>query len=274
MTDQYYLIAGTYIQIKQEKEDILINFRGFETEIPENRDPDIVVEVYQKYKIFHQWYGVEYSGRTEKYPHLFISKIQPKTRLLADATWRKLVIEGACHGIDGVMEIFLCAFYSYLSRKGMLLIHASCINWRGEGIIFTAASGVGKTTQAELWAKYKKAEIINGDKVIVECGNKSCYAWGSPWKGSSPYGINKRVPLKALLVLSQSKNNYLKKLSVSEIMEQLFPHVFFPSWNELCADQIIRSLDSMINHIPVYHLSCRPDEAAVELVCRSIWGES
>ena len=61
----------------------------------------------------------------EVHPHLFVSRKFPRVRLAADSEWRRFVIEGAQYGEDGVMEVFLCAFYSYLSGKGGVLVHAS-----------------------------------------------------------------------------------------------------------------------------------------------------
>lgn len=271
MTESNYLIAGVKVRIIQDNSKYTEMFSGFESGSEE--DPDVLVRICGDQYAFHQWYGVDYCHMSGNFPHIFVGRTQPRTRLLSDITWKDYTIEGARFGKDGVMETFLCAFYSYLSGRNMVLTHASCVSWNGEGLIFTAASGTGKTTQAELWAKYRKAEIINGDKVILECGQKNCYAWGSPWKGSSPYAINKQVPLKAVVVLSQSEQNEIKKLSTAEMAAEFFPHVFFPSWNRDCAEKVMKSLDRLVCRIPVWHLSCRPDEEAVDLVQHTIWGE-
>lgn len=271
MAERYYLIAGITVRIIQDNDKYTEMFSGFETGPAD--EPDVTVRIWEDQHTFHQWYGVDYCRASEDFPHIFTGRTQPRTRLLADGGWRNYSIEGARFGTDGVMETFLCAFYSYLAGRNMVLSHASCVSHQGEGIIFTAASGTGKTTQAELWEKHRQAEIINGDKVILECGDQNCYAWGSPWKGSSPYAVNKRVPLKAVIVLSQAEQNRLSRLDTAEAAVQFFPHVFFPSWNGACAEKVMKSLDSLMRQVPVYHLACRPDEEAVELVEGRIWGE-
>ena len=49
-----------------------------------------------------------------------------------------------------------------------IILHASYVNYNGKAILFTAPSGTGKSTQAALWEEYKGAEIVNGDRVIIQ----------------------------------------------------------------------------------------------------------
>lgn len=271
MVEFKYCLAGVTVGILQKEETPLAMFQGFEA--PEEDQPEVMIEIWQEQRNFHQWYGVDCYQKPDNAAHLFISRAYPKIRLTADLSWKRFVIEGAACGIDGVMETFLCAFYSYITYKRRALVHASCISWEGESIIFTAPSGTGKTTQAELWQQYMEAEILNGDKVILECADEQCYAWGSPWKGSSPYGKNKRAPLKAIIVLSQGEKNEIQRLYGQEVLAWFFPHVFYPSWDQTCADHVMRAMDCLIRQVPVYHLSCLPDKGAVELVRDVVWGE-
>ena len=48
-----------------------------------------------------------------------------------------------------------------------ILFHGSVVSVDNEGYLFTAKSGVGKSTHAQLWRKYlgEKAIIVNDDKV-------------------------------------------------------------------------------------------------------------
>lgn len=270
MKERYYRIAGKVVKISREKDLSLGMFEKFECQ---ESIPEVTVELWEDQRTFHRWYGVDYYQMEEDRPHLFLSRKFPRVRLTADLKWRHFVIEGAQYGEDGVMEVFLCAFYSYLSRKGGVLVHASCISWRGEGVIFTAPSGTGKTTQAELWGKYKNAEILNGDKAVLDCSETGCTLWGTPWKGSSSYAVNENVPLKAIVVLTQGSKNEIRRLEGDEAVSAFFSHVFFPSWNRLCVTGVMNSLDVLVRQVPVYFLSCLPDKEAVELTCGSVWGE-
>lgn len=168
------------------------------------------------------------------------------------------------------LELSMVAFYSYMSLHNTLLMHASAVSYENKGIVFTAASGVGKTTQAELWKKHKGATILNGDKVFLKQENESIHAWGSPWKGSSPYFENESVVLKAIVVLEQAEENHIQKLEGLDVLQYVVPHVFFPSWDTKCEQNVLSFLNMVLEETEVYLLKCRPEETAVELLASII----
>ena len=191
-----------------------------------------------------------------------------------DPDWTNFTIYADENQQEAIQELILVGFYSYMSLRQTLLMHASAVSWNGQGLVFTAPSGTGKTTQAELWARYKGAKILNGDKVFLKQEEDAIHAWGSPWKGSSPYALNESAPLKAIVVLRQAKENTIRRLDTLEAMELFVPHVFFPKWDEKCEQAVLDFLDVVMSQTPIYLLCCRPDEEAVELTERTIFGES
>ncbi len=164
------------------------------------------------------------------------------------------------------MELLMAGFYSYISLKEALLMHASAISYKERGIVFTAPSGTGKTTQAELWQKYRNAVILNGDKVFLKQETDGIHAWGSPWKGSSAYAENISVPLKAIVVLEQAEENSIRKLNGLEMLEKVIPNIFLPQWDMKCENAVLNFLNQVLQKIDIYLLQCCPDEDAVALV--------
>ena len=59
------------------------------------------------------------------------------------------------------------AFEELLLRHDAMILHAAFVNTEYGGVLFSGPSGVGKSTQADLWCKYKAAEQINGDRPIL-----------------------------------------------------------------------------------------------------------
>ncbi|MDO4436602.1 MAG: hypothetical protein Q4B77_01420 [Coriobacteriaceae bacterium] len=53
---------------------------------------------------------------------------------------------------------------------GRLLVHAVALEYRGDGYLFCAPSGTGKSTHARLWCEHLGADarILNGDKCFIE----------------------------------------------------------------------------------------------------------
>lgn len=170
-------------------------------------------------------------------------------------------------------NIFLCyIFYTHAVQRHMLQFHSSLISHQNSGTMFLGPSGIGKTTQAELWNQYRDALIINGDIVFVQETEKEFLGWGTPWHGSSPYCENTSVPLRAMVVLKQAKENSIRELTGFEKVSEVSNHVFYPRWLENGMELCLETLDHLLTAIPVYELSCRPDEDAVRLTEETIFG--
>lgn len=56
-------------------------------------------------------------------------------------------------------------------------------------------------------------------------------------------------------------------------MALVSPHLFYPMWDENCVEAVMGSLDLLLREVPVWLLSCLPDQDAVDLTCREIWGD-
>lgn len=168
--------------------------------------------------------------------------------------------------------------YSYLMIEQILLdhqgfyLHSAFVKYNGTGIIFSAPSGTGKSTQASLWEKYRGAEIINGDRTVLRKQNGGFVAYGSPYAGSSQIWKNESAPLKAIILLSQGPENVIRPAQNREAIRRLFPEILVNSWNPDFMDKVTSLLDCLIRTVPIYCLSCRPDEGAVELVERTLFG--
>lgn len=271
MFENNYHIADIEILVRREEDHPISLFEGFEAE--GDPAPQIIFELYEKNRFSRRCYGIEYCKPDGEVPYLMFSQRYPQIRMTAGRAWEKMEIEGCSVNEEGVMELFLTGFYSNLALRGNVLMHASAVMWKGQALLFTASSGTGKTTQAELWQKYKKAEILNGDKMFIDTSKDPCLAWGSPWRGSSPYALNRQAPLSAIVVLKQAKSNSIRRLEGVEALSQVSPHLFYPSWDAECTGAVMESFGRLMSSTPVYLLSCRPDAEAVAITCDTIWGE-
>lgn len=220
-------------------------------------------------------YGVRYF-LTDTAKHNFVSQKDSRHLLYIekdDYSHLNFRLHKNCSD-ETFLELFMIGFYSYMARKETLLMHASAVSYKGNAIVFTAPSGTGKTTQAELWQKYRNAQILNGDKVFLKQEKTGICAWGSPWKGSSEYAENQNAPLRAIVVLEQSGENKIRRLNGLEILEKVIPHVFLPQWDATCEQAVLGFLDQVLREIPVYILQCRPDEEAVTITDEALFGHN
>lgn len=94
--------------------------------------------------------------------------------------------------------------------------HASAIAVDGKAILFSADSGTGKSTHASLWKKYMTNHTIepnNDDKPLIRFIDGKPYAYGTPWAGKHGIHTNTKAPVKALVFLSQAKENSIEKIA-------------------------------------------------------------
>ena len=142
------------------------------------------------------------------------------------------------------------------------VFHCSYIDYEGKAILFTAPSGTGKSTQAELWREYRGADIINGDRAAV-CRNGGLFAQGIPFSGSSAYCVNRTLPLTAIVYLSQAPSTGIRKLRGMEAFSRIWEGVSVNAWDRRDVERVSDVVLQVATEIPVYHLACTPDESAV-----------
>ena len=151
-----------------------------------------------------------------------------------------------------------------LLPKKVVLMHASFIDIGGSAVLFSAPCGTGKSTQAELWRVHRNAEVINGDKAGVYLKDGKAFAGGVPFCGTSKICHNKNLPLKAIVLLSQGKENVAKHLKGFEALQGVINNMYLdllaPAEKQMCVDFVIELLST----VPVISLKCTPDERAVE----------
>ena len=162
-------------------------------------------------------------------------------------------------------------FYTHAVQRHIIYLHSSLININGQGLMFLGPSGIGKTTQAELWNEYRDALIINGEVVFVQETPDAFLGWGTPWHGSSPYCENTNVPVCAMVVLKQTLENSIRELTGFEKVTAVSNSVFYPRWLENGMELCLETLDHLLAKVPVYELSGRPDEDAVRLTEETIF---
>ena len=230
----------------------------------DTEDPDMSIHISSN--------GFEYCGidvfPKMEYPLVFKSE---NALVSANSNWSKVNItlfDGKNDGLEGALS---ASIMSHLSIHNGVLFHASLIDYEGKGILFIGPSGIGKTTQAELWNQYRSAVIINGDMALVHYEDSKYYGYGYPIHGSSPYCENRKAELSGIIVLEQDKENSISQLNSISMVERVMKNVFLPKWFEEGVNAVLDTVDGLLSNVPVYLLKCRKEEQAVELVERVLF---
>ena len=159
---------------------------------------------------------------------------------------------------------FHLALEALLISHGRLCLHAACVETPLGGILFSGPSGIGKSTQAEIWCKYRASKLINGDRPILSADGDGWRAWGSPYAGSSECHINESCAVRAIVMLKQGKENTLRRLQGAEAFRTVWSGVTVPLWDTAAAEKACDLTLVLIEKVPVYEFTCTPDLAAVE----------
>lgn len=172
-------------------------------------------------------------------------------------------------------SFFHLGLEAMLIHRQRLCLHAACVQTPIGGILFSGHSGVGKSTQAELWCRYRGARQINGDRPILSKTEKGWLAWGSPYAGSSRCHVNESCPVTAIVMLRQAHECTLRRLSAPEAFRGVWSGLTMYSWDKTFVETACDLGLDLISSVPVFEFACTPDQQAVdylEQVLRKEWG--
>ena len=160
-------------------------------------------------------------------------------------------------------SFFHIGFEAMLISRQRLCFHAACVDTPFGGILFSGPSGIGKSTQANLWCEYRGAKQINGDRPILSKEDAGWRAWGSPYAGSSGCHVNDSCPVRAIVVLRQGKECAIRPMNPSEAFRAVWSGLTVYSWDKGFVERSLDLAMELIGNVPVYSFTCTPDEDAV-----------
>ena len=165
--------------------------------------------------------------------------------------------------IDPVFTSLL-ALERRLVKKDSMVLHCAYVEYKGEAVLFSAPSETGKTTQANLWEKYRGSRTVNGDRALLGKIDGRWTARGWPVCGTSEVCFNEDVPVRAVVMLSQAEENHAEKLSPGRAFPLLYSQITVNKWNREDHIHIMDLMEDFLGNVPVFHLGCTISREAVE----------
>lgn len=176
-------------------------------------------------------------------------------------------LEKGAHCVSEMQNSFFhLGFESLLIYRNRLCLHAACVRTHLGGILFSGPSGIGKSTQAELWCGFRGAKQINGDRPILSRDGDGWLAWGSPYAGSSRCHINESCPVTAIVMLRQAEKCGLRRLSQPEAFRAVWSGLTVCGWDRTFVETASNLALELIASVPVLEFACTPDRQAVEFL--------
>ena len=158
------------------------------------------------------------------------------------------------------------AFAEFLFDYDVLLFHGSALAVDGEGYLFTAHSGTGKSTHTRFWKQLfgERAVMVNDDKPFLVLTDAGVLLCGSPWSGKHGLDANVCVPLKGLCVLERGTENRIRAADPREVLCMLQKQAYRPLDSEKEA-KFYKLTDRLAALVPLWKLACTKDPSAAQL---------
>ncbi len=156
--------------------------------------------------------------------------------------------------------------------RGGLPLHASLVEKDGSGVVFLGPSGMGKSTQAKLWAEHQDADFVIGDRPGLRYLDGQWYGFGMPWDGKDGITRQKSVPVKALVSLEQAKENHIVRLNKQQAMVVLLNQAMMPMWDDAAMGHAAELMKRVAWELPFYHLKNLANRETTEVTLSMIYG--
>lgn len=163
-------------------------------------------------------------------------------------------------------------FYHKLLDFDGFMLHSSAIALENSAYLFSAKSGTGKSTHTALWQKHfgeERAIIINDDKPAIRFDGKQFYVYGTPWSGKSDKNCNIKVPLKSIVFIERSDENWIYPLNSKDSIKMILDQTVRPKRMEKL-DKLFGLIEELLKSIPIYKMGCNISEDAVRLAFEKI----
>ncbi len=159
--------------------------------------------------------------------------------------------------------VAMLALEKEMIQVDAMLLHSAYMCYDGTAVLFSAASGTGKSTQADLWEKYRGTRTINGDRSLLIRETDGWKAYGWPICGSSEICHNEKYPIRAIVMLKQAKENKVYPLQGFRAVRDIMEQITINAWDSEFQIRVMDLLEELRKEVPIYCLECDISEDAV-----------
>lgn len=157
---------------------------------------------------------------------------------------------------------------------GVLVFHGSTVAVDGEGFLFTAKTGTGKSTHTRFWRETfgSRAVMVNDDKPFLQITETEILACGSPWSGKHGLDTNVTVPLKGICILERGTENRISPADPEKALPTLL-HQSSRPLNPALVPHYLGLVDILAHRVPLWHMTCNLDPQAAVVAWEAMAGK-
>lgn len=166
-------------------------------------------------------------------------------------------------------KLFHAIRFTFLVKaqmQGLYAIHSSSICYRDMAWLFSAPSGIGKSTHTAIWNRLYQTPLLNGDLNLIGIKDGIPVVYGIPWCGTSGRYTTETRPLGGITFLKQAPFDQAHLLTKETAQLRTIQRLISPSWTK---DMLLSNLDfaaTLAERTPCFLLKCtEKDSAAVAM---------
>jgi len=218
--------------------------------------------------------------RTVRFLKDYLAEAETEPDFSVTVTPEDLEKERALSETKTVSDAYLetLALYRQIAEKmpqhQTILMHGSVLAMDGDGYMFTAKSGTGKSTHARLWREVygDRVKMINDDKPLLKLTSEGITAYGTPWNGKHRLGVNTCVKLKAIAYLTRAEENRIETISPAEMLPILLQQIYRPEKPENMA-LTMNVIEGMMKTVRFYRLGVNMSPEAARVAFEGMRGD-
>jgi hypothetical protein len=160
--------------------------------------------------------------------------------------------------LDGLILYYLTVI------NNDIMIHASGVNYKEKGLLFSGVSGKGKSTMAGLWDNHE-ATVIHDDRLIIRKSITGYKMFNTPvYNNDEPLSSS----LDKIFIIEHGIENKMITLREASAVSQVMANCIQHSWGQAIISGLLESVSEMCRLLPTCALFFKPDRSIIDYIQR------
>ena len=211
--------------------------------------------------------------RLKRQSEAYKSLGEPVIRINPDFDGGLYALPDNCTAEDREYIYSSAAFCREIIPHGRFFLHASAVVLDGGAYLFSAPSGMGKSTHTALWLKrFQGSYILNDDKPVIFPENERVTVWGTTFAGKTDLQVNRGVPLRAVCFLKQGNENSITRIDSERAIALTVNNTYRPK-NSDNMKLLLDMIGRVVETADIFEMSCTDDPKAAEMSYNAMKGK-